>query len=232
MEKRKVNVYIDWFNLYHAVEKLWDKYKWINLRKLSENYIDIKTQELKSVYFFSAYPEWNREKTKRHKNYVKALMSERVTIRNWKFNQVSRKFRKRTNNIINVILWSTILEYLRKTLWDNVIPKEIEYSTHEEKRTDVNIVLQIFEDAVKNKYDDAIIISWDSDIIPVITSVKNTVEWKKFISVLPYRSKWKDIKRACHEFQSMTKEHLESSLLLSEIEFNWETIKCPYKLED
>jgi hypothetical protein len=33
------------------------------------------------------------------------------------------------------------------------------YSTHEEKRTDVNIVLQIFEDAVKNKFDDAIIIS-------------------------------------------------------------------------
>lgn len=228
MEKRKVNVYIDWFNLYHAVEKLWDKYKWINLRKLSENYIDTKTQEIKSVYFFSAYPEWNKEKTKRHKNYVKALMSERVTIRNWKFNQVSRKFRKRSNNIINVILWSTILEYLRKTLWDKVIPKEIEYSTHEEKRTDVNIVLQIFEDAVKEKYDDAIIISWDSDIIPVITSVNNTIKWKKFISVLPYRSKWKDIKKACDSFQSMTKDHLEDSFFSDEVKFNWYIIKSPY----
>lgn len=232
MEKRKVNVYVDWFNLYHALEKLWDKYKWMNLRKLAENYINKETQELKNVYFFSAYPEWNQEKTKRHKNYVKALMSERVIIRNWKFNQVSRKFRKRSNNIIHVILWSTILEYLRKTLWDNVIPKEIEYLTHEEKRTDVNIVLQIFEDAVKNKYDDAIIISWDSDIIPVITSVKNTVDWKKFISVLPYHSKWKDIKKACDTFKPMLKEHLEDSLFPVEIEFNGVTLKCPYKIED
>jgi uncharacterized LabA/DUF88 family protein len=88
--------------------------------------------------------------------------------------------------------------------------------------------LQIFEDAVKEKYDDAIIISWDSDIIPVITSVNNTIKWKKFISVLPYRSKWKDIKKACDSFQSMTKDHLEDSFFSDEVKFNWYIIKSPY----
>lgn len=228
MDKRKVNVYIDWFNLYHAVEKLGDKYKWIDLRKLSENYIDEKTQKLNKVYFFSAYPIWNDKKTKRHKNYVKALMSVWVTIRLWKFSEVTRKFKKKSNRIIEIILWSKILDYLEKTLWDKVIPNKIEYCTHEEKRTDVNIVLQIFEDAVKNKFDDAVIISWDSDIIPIITSVRNTVEWKKFISVLPFRSKWKDIKKCCDFSLDMEKEHLENSLLPKEIKFWNETIKYPY----
>lgn len=228
MKKRKVNVYIDWFNLYHAVEKLWDKYKWVDLRKLSKNYIDKDTQVLNSVYFFSAYPDWDKEKTNRHKNYVKALMSKKVTIRNWKFTKVSRSFKKRLNNIIKIIFSSNILKGLKKTLWDKIIPDSIKYSTHEEKKTDVNIVLQIFEDAVKNKYDDAIIISWDSDISPVIRFVKNTVDWKKFISVLPYHSRWKDIKRSCDYSKQMLKRDIEDSLLPKEISYNWEIIRCPY----
>jgi len=45
------------------------------------------------------------------------------------------------------------------------------FSTHEEKRTDVNIALKLLGDAFDDLYDKAIIISADSDLLPVIQSV-------------------------------------------------------------
>lgn len=229
MEKRKVNVYIDGFNLYHALCKTWKKsFKWINLKKLSENYINKEYQALWKVYFFTAYPKWNTEKTKRHKLYVNALMSVWVKIRNWKFSKVSRTFIKNKNKVLKILFDNSFINFIKKQFWEKIYPSFLEYSTHEEKRTDVNMVLQIFEDAVKNNYDDAIIISWDSDMIPVIKSVKNTIKWKKFISVLPFRWKWREIKKACDESKIMYLEHLESSILPKTIQFNSLTINSPY----
>jgi len=48
----------------------------------------------------------------------------------------------------------------------------LKYQTYEEKRTDVNIAIKILEDAFLKKYDRAIIMSGDSDIVPSIESVK------------------------------------------------------------
>jgi hypothetical protein len=46
-KKRKVNVYIDGFNLYHSILLLKDnKYKWLNLKKISKNYINDEYQKL------------------------------------------------------------------------------------------------------------------------------------------------------------------------------------------
>jgi uncharacterized LabA/DUF88 family protein len=53
-----------------------------------------------------------------------------------------------------------------------VIPQELIFTTFEEKETDVNLALKIFEDAFFDNYDRAIIISGDSDIIPVIATIR------------------------------------------------------------
>ena len=45
------------------------------------------------------------------------------------------------------------------------------YLTHKEKRTDVNIALKLFCDAIDDLYDKALIISADSDLIPAIQAV-------------------------------------------------------------
>jgi uncharacterized LabA/DUF88 family protein len=47
------------------------------------------------------------------------------------------------------------------------------FKTHEEKQTDVNIALKILGDAVDGLYDKALIISSDSDLLPVIKSVQH-----------------------------------------------------------
>jgi hypothetical protein len=48
------------------------------------------------------------------------------------------------------------------------------YQTFEEKQTDVNIAIQLFKLSIQEKYDKALIISGDSDLIPSIEAVKST----------------------------------------------------------
>ncbi len=57
------------------------------------------------------------------------------------------------------------------------------YSTHEEKETDVNIALYLLNEAYKNTFDKALIISGDSDLLPAVKLVK-TLFPNKIISVV------------------------------------------------
>jgi len=63
------------------------------------------------------------------------------------------------------------------------LPKFLQYQTYEEKRTDVNIAIKILEDAFLWKYERAIIMSWDSDIVPAIESVKKNFPKIKFTTL-------------------------------------------------
>jgi uncharacterized LabA/DUF88 family protein len=47
------------------------------------------------------------------------------------------------------------------------------FKTHEEKQTDVNIALKMLGDAIDDLYDKALIVSADSDLLPVIKSVQH-----------------------------------------------------------
>ena len=60
-----------------------------------------------------------------------------------------------------------------------------QWITHEEKQIDVNMALQILDDAYNDKYDVAFIMSGDSDIVPAIKAVKRKFPDKKFLAVLP-----------------------------------------------
>ena len=59
------------------------------------------------------------------------------------------------------------------------------YKTHEEKQTDVNIVTCLFESAIRDEFDKAIIISGDTDLIPAIKSLKALYPTKRIGSVIP-----------------------------------------------
>ena len=52
-----------------------------------------------------------------------------------------------------------------------------------EKQTDVNLALQLFEDAIKDNYDKAILLSRDTDFIPAIDRVKKL--GKEILLLLP-----------------------------------------------
>ena len=64
-------------------------------------------------------------------------------------------------------------------------PDKFKYDKYEEKRTDVNMAVQIVYDGLQNKYDKAIIITGDSDIVPAIDAVKHFDSTKEFVAVIP-----------------------------------------------
>ena len=50
-------VYIDGFNLYHAVNKFQNKsYKWCNLRSLFSLFVDPKMERIDEIKFFTSEP--------------------------------------------------------------------------------------------------------------------------------------------------------------------------------
>ena len=134
----KVRVYIDGFNLYHAIDKI-DNYKlkWINIWKLCESFL-MTGECLDRVYFFTAVWPYDHEKQLRHRNYIAALKATNVTIVEGKF--------KKSNRVCYTQSRSCAFR--------------------EEKQTDVAIGIQMVRDAISGEVHRQILITADSDQIP------------------------------------------------------------------
>ena len=81
MEKlRRVAVYVDGFNLYHAISDLNDpKLKWLNLTALSKSLLK-PNETLVKCHYFTSIVDWNPKKESHHHTYVAALLANGVTI--------------------------------------------------------------------------------------------------------------------------------------------------------
>ena len=123
---------------------------------------------------------------------------------------------------------STVLRPLFSLVKSWIQLRFLQYYTHEEKKTDVNIAVKIFEDAYLNDYDKAYIISWDTDIIPWIEAVKNNFPTKKFTAIIPVKAKWKWISKVCGDRILMTEPEIKASLFPDEIiKSDWTKIVKP-----
>jgi len=150
--------YIDGFNVYYALQKnpAYHKYKWLNYRKLAESVVHEK-DTIAGIFYFTTFVKWHPENVERHKMYISALRSVGVEIIHGRFLEKSIKCHK-------------CHEY---------------FKTHEEKQTDVNIALKILGDAIDGLYDKALIISADSDLLPVIKSVQQHAPEKEIGVMFP-----------------------------------------------
>lgn len=141
---KKVCVYVDGFNLYHAVAVLNDpRLKWLNFKSLSESFMR-PTEYLVRVYFFTAILKWNPEKQRRHKNFIAAQEAVGVNIVEANFKKVRKHCREHDR-------WC---------------------KHYEEKQTDVAIATTLLEDAINGNIDRAILITADSDQVPLVKTVR------------------------------------------------------------
>lgn len=139
-----VNVYIDGFNLYHAIVALNDpRLKWINFQLLGRSFLR-PGEELNNVIFFTAVLTWEKAKQQRHKNYIVAQKACGVEVVESNFRKVTRHCRVMDRNC----------------------------SRHEEKQTDVAFAIRVFQDATRNEFDRAILITADSDQVPLVKAMK------------------------------------------------------------
>lgn len=129
-------VYIDGFNLYHALDDLREPaLKWVNLWSLSEKLLR-PDDSLVAVKYFTAYATWRPDSYRRNQRYVAALEACGVS--------------------------PVIGRFKAKTVRCHSCKKS--YVTHEEKETDVNIGVHMMADLLTGRLDRALIVSADTDL--------------------------------------------------------------------
>lgn len=197
----RVNVYIDGFNLYHAIDDLNDNcLKWLDLWKLSENIIN-QHQVLNEVKYFSAYATWRPDSYKRHRDYVLALEAQGVK-------PVMGRFKE-------------------KRLKCKALCQQ-EFITHEEKETDVNIGAYLIADALQNKFDTALIISADTDLAAVVRLAQELVTGDKRVITVAPPGRYARSRELNHLFE-ITKGKVRKSQLEDTIETKEGIISRPEK---
>jgi hypothetical protein len=182
--------FVDGFNLYHALDYThegpnhfrYGRFKWLNLHRLASLYVG-RLDTLEKVLLFTALATWDPGKLARHKLFIRANENAGVEV--------------------------TYGEFKRKDKHCHVCKGK--YKTFEEKQTDVNIALSLFRLAVTDRYDRAVIVSGDTDLIPAIKAVRATFPQKQIGVIIPIGRSSEDlIKHADFKFK-MREHHLVSS---------------------
>lgn len=157
---RRVIVYIDGFNLYHAIDDLKQAHlKWLDLRTLAESLIR-KGEVLKAVKYFSAYATWMPDRYARHRAYTEALLSRGVILHMAQFKEKPRKCRSCGARWIG----------------------------HEEKETDVQIAVHMVADALEGEVDRLIAVTADTDLAPAIRMIAaRRAKCEVFVAAPPKR---------------------------------------------
>jgi hypothetical protein len=163
--KFRVITYIDGFNLYYSIKRLyqsentpypenaWREAIWLDLVKLSESFLT-HNQELVAVKYFTARITKPAKKYHRQNTYLEAL----ATL---------DKYR----------LFLGEYYYNTQECWYC----HREFPNPKEKKSDVNLATEILIDAIDDNYDTAILVAADSDYETPLEVIKNRFPEKRII---------------------------------------------------
>ena len=181
-----VRFYIDGFNLYHALLKFKDdKVKWLDLELLCHRIIAPKTEVIDKIYYFSAYADWLPDPVSRHKEYVKALEARGVVC-------IMGHFKKKDRKCFEC---------------------GYEWVGHEEKETDVSIGITLLNDAYKNCFHRAYLVTRDSDLMPAVKMVRSEFSGKEIVTVSPpLMAHSQDLLRVCNSKKKITAAQVRDCL--------------------
>lgn len=144
--KRSI-IYIDGFNLYYgAIQRT--AYKWLDL----ERYFSLVRQDddIQAINYFTAVVQTPNRVSQNV--YLQALS---------------------TCPLVSVILGKYKKTERRCHVPGCTYPGRREFKSWEEKRTDVNIALQMLDDAIHDRCERMVVVSGDSDLVPALERVKN-----------------------------------------------------------
>lgn len=195
----RYSVYIDGLNVYHSLDN-WRfyKYKWLNYRKLAETLLRPEDSVV-DIFYFTTYARWKPQSFARHKQYIKVLRSVKIT-------DVQGRFMDKEIQC----------HLCKKLFW-----------THEEKQTDVNIALYLLADVMNDVFDRAVIISGDTDLVPVIEMVHKLAPDKEIGVIFPLRRYHNSLRKAADFTITMKESILESCQFPDEVTVGTLIIKKP-----
>ncbi|MDR0485373.1 MAG: NYN domain-containing protein [Elusimicrobiota bacterium] len=193
MSKIRKMFFIDGYNLYHSIDRLseidvqFKNCKWLNLLELCCRYVDTAHDIFAGIKYFTAL-SWKPESRVRQQTYINALLFQCKT----EIDVMYGKFKKRSKKC-------------------PLCQQDFIY--HEEKLTDVNLAISLFENAYKNTFDEAIIISADSDLIPPISAIKSIFADKVIAILPPCDNPANDLINNAHKHYKMKRKTLLNSQL-------------------
>ena len=179
VKKERVIVYIDGFNLYFGMTSKYKNTRWLDLISLAQNVLK-PTQELVEVRYYTAMISNNDFKVKRQVTYIDALRNSGVLI--------------------------TLGHYKRKK--KSCRSCRSTWFTHEEKMTDVNISVDLLKHAMEDKYDAAMLISGDSDLVPPINAVHSSFPKKRVFVAFPPNRANDDVRRVAKGYFTLGRKTL------------------------
>lgn len=153
-----VIAYVDGFNLYFGLRsKGWRRYYWLDIQMLARSLLK-PNQRLLFTKYFTARISGPPDKEKRQSTYIEALetLSE--------FQILYGKYQLNPRQCSHCG-------------FQDEVPNE--------KMTDVNIAVEILKDAYQGKFDVALLISADSDLIPPVKTVRELFPDKRVVVASP-----------------------------------------------
>jgi uncharacterized LabA/DUF88 family protein len=155
----RVGCYVDGFNLYHAIDALKEpQLKWLDLKSLAGSYLRPE-HKLERVVYFTAVTTWDAQKRARHLHYIKAVQHTGVEVLLARFDRVKKHCRK----------------------FDQFCKFD------QEKQTDVNLAVEILSDCYDSKIDRILLVTADSDHVPLLKRLRQRFPAIKIFLIAPPR---------------------------------------------
>ena len=157
-KKERVIAYVDGFNLYFGMKAGgWNDTLWLNIQKLAHELLKPHQVLLHTKYFTSRVRN-NPNKEKRQKTYIEAI-----------------------ETLLDCNIYYG--HYQSQVEQCRICGHSYPYAN--EKMTDVNNAVEILTDAYSDKFDMALLITGDSDLVPPIRAVHKLFNNKRVFVAFP-----------------------------------------------
>jgi hypothetical protein len=190
---QRIIAYFDGFNLYFGLKsKGWKRYYWLNPHLLAENLLK-PGQQLDGIKYFTARISQNPRDPNKHKR--QATWLEAIEM------------------LANTSVYYG--HYLSKTQKCNNCGSS--WITHEEKMTDVNIAVELMNDAYDGAFDTAFLFSADSDLTTPVKTILSRFPDKRIIVICPPGRQSKELEGVSSASLRLGRKVLQNSQLDNEI---------------
>jgi len=193
-------VYVDGFNLYYWMKRT--AYRWIDLKALALSAITKpgKEHQIVAVKYFTAHvsdTDDDPSKAMRQDTYFKALTAFIPELTIYK-----GEFRRNQDDAPRVTRGGGVGDLVR--VW-----------VTEEKGSDVNLAVELVNDAWLGLYDAAVVISNDSDLERAVLTAKK--KGRTIINLVRGDADFMSLKRVSSYAKMLTMEDLQNSLMPRQI---------------
>ena len=186
MANDRVITYIDGYNLYHGMmQARLGSSRWLDLSAMGRSLLK-PHQQLVLTRYFTTRVRGNPGKARRQGTFIDALLAR---------GGIEIDFG----------------HFLSKPISCNSCGNT--WQKNEEKKTDVNIAVRLLDDAYDDRFDVAIIISGDSDLVPPIESVRARFPHKRLLVAFPLAGNSSELRRVADAAFQISEAKIRGSRL-------------------